>query len=162
MGEPKRIQLRRTKGWRLPDGARSCARPCRFGNPFVYHGRNGLVAYGPSHLERYGRAWDHEGRISRAGTRHDHWWASGDVVETHVRWATKAELVELHLLTLTDPTPGMVRAWPSNQGRFCTVTVEEIQAELAGLDLACWCRLDEPCHVDNLLMLANQKGVTGG
>ena len=27
--------------------------------------------------------------------------------------------------------------------------------ELAGRDLACWCPLDQPCHVDTLLRLAN-------
>lgn len=33
-GPPQRLQLRRTKGWRLPDGACSVARPTRWGNPF--------------------------------------------------------------------------------------------------------------------------------
>lgn len=33
--------------------------------------------------------------------------------------------------------------------------VEVIQAELAGHDLACWCPLDQPCHADVLLELAN-------
>lgn len=28
-------------------------------------------------------------------------------------------------------------------------------AELRGKDLACWCRLDQPCHADVLLELAN-------
>jgi hypothetical protein len=28
-------------------------------------------------------------------------------------------------------------------------------AELRGKDLACWCRLDQPCHADVLLNLAN-------
>lgn len=32
--QPKRIQLQRTKGWRLPEGAINCARPTRWGNPF--------------------------------------------------------------------------------------------------------------------------------
>lgn len=27
--------------------------------------------------------------------------------------------------------------------------------ELAGLDLACWCPLDQPCHADVLLEIAN-------
>jgi Domain of unknown function (DUF4326) len=31
---PKRIQLRRTKGWRLPDNAVIVSRPTRWGNPF--------------------------------------------------------------------------------------------------------------------------------
>lgn len=32
---------------------------------------------------------------------------------------------------------------------------DEIRAELAGKDLLCWCRLDEPCHADLLLKIAN-------
>ena len=33
---PKRIQLRRTKGWRKPDGAVTVARPTKWGNPFDF------------------------------------------------------------------------------------------------------------------------------
>jgi hypothetical protein len=32
---------------------------------------------------------------------------------------------------------------------------EEIRAQLAGHDLACWCPLDGPCHADVLLEIAN-------
>lgn len=31
---PQRVQLRRTKGWRMPEGTVSVARPTRWGNPF--------------------------------------------------------------------------------------------------------------------------------
>jgi hypothetical protein len=30
-------------------------------------------------------------------------------------------------------------------------------SELRGKNLACWCRLDEPCHADVLLKLANEE-----
>jgi hypothetical protein len=42
---PARIQLRRSKGWRLPEGARSVARPSRYGNPFKVgiHGDHAAV-----------------------------------------------------------------------------------------------------------------------
>lgn len=30
-------------------------------------------------------------------------------------------------------------------------------SELRGFDLACWCPLDEPCHADALLELANKE-----
>lgn len=33
---------------------------------------------------------------------------------------------------------------------------EEIQCALKGKDLACWCRLSDPCHADVLLEIANQ------
>jgi hypothetical protein len=32
----------------------------------------------------------------------------------------------------------------------------KLLAELRGHDLACWCRLDQPCHADILLELANR------
>jgi hypothetical protein len=32
--QPKRIQLRRTKGWRLPDNSVIVSRPTKWGNPF--------------------------------------------------------------------------------------------------------------------------------
>lgn len=31
----------------------------------------------------------------------------------------------------------------------------QIRAELAGKDLVCWCPLDQPCHADVLLEIAN-------
>ena len=41
--KPKRIQLRRARGWRLPDGAKSVARPHGWGNPFIV-GTDGTAA----------------------------------------------------------------------------------------------------------------------
>lgn len=35
--------------------------------------------------------------------------------------------------------------------------LELARSELAGRDLACWCPLDQPCHADVLLDLANPK-----
>lgn len=32
-----------------------------------------------------------------------------------------------------------------------------LRAELGGKDLACWCRLDRPCHADVLLEIANRR-----
>jgi len=39
---PVRVQLRRTKGWRLPPNTMSVARPGRWGNPFIIGGINGF------------------------------------------------------------------------------------------------------------------------
>jgi hypothetical protein len=33
--------------------------------------------------------------------------------------------------------------------------VEAARRELAGKDLACWCKLDQPCHADELLRRIN-------
>lgn len=38
-----------------------------------------------------------------------------------------------------------------------TPDAPEARAELAGRDLACWCPLDQPCHADVLLELANSE-----
>jgi hypothetical protein len=35
-------------------------------------------------------------------------------------------------------------------------TRAEIREALSGKNLACWCRAGSPCHVDNLLVLANE------
>ena len=35
--------------------------------------------------------------------------------------------------------------------------VDRIRNELAGSDLACWCPLDQPCHADVLLEIANRQ-----
>jgi hypothetical protein len=35
------------------------------------------------------------------------------------------------------------------------VTVADVRRELRGRDLACWCKLDEACHADVLLKIAN-------
>ncbi|MDJ0321675.1 DUF4326 domain-containing protein [Pseudarthrobacter sp. PS3-L1] len=34
---------------------------------------------------------------------------------------------------------------------------DEVPTELAGKNLACWCPLDQPCHADVLLEIANTK-----
>jgi hypothetical protein len=37
------------------------------------------------------------------------------------------------------------------------VSVDEIRAELAGKNLMCFCPLDQPCHADVLLKIANAE-----
>ncbi|MFA6019775.1 MAG: DUF4326 domain-containing protein [Rhodospirillales bacterium] len=41
------------------------------------------------------------------------------------------------------------------------VKAEEIKSELRGKNLACWCPLDQPCHADVLLELANSDRKEG-
>lgn len=119
MSGPQRIQLRRTKGWRKPEGAIVVARPTIWGNP----------------------------------------WRVGDIVGCDIdapdryRGAAAvitAELaVMLYELALTGP--GMHR------NTFTGLQVDDVHARnvLAGHDLACWCPLDQPCHADVLLRIAN-------
>lgn len=102
---PVRIQRKRVKGWRMPDGAVYVGRGSRWGNPWrVSEHVAPKVA-----VEGFRRA------VGRGGYQMD-----PDDREWHPM-----------------PTP------------------EAIRDALAGKDLACWCPLDQPCHADVLLELAN-------
>jgi hypothetical protein len=106
--KPKRIQRRRAKGWRLPEGAVCVDRSTRYGNPFVV-GRDGSA----EECIAYYRAL-----------------ASGFICVSCPRVSLQAQ---------EDARAAMLDA----------------KRELKGKDLACWCRLDRPCHADVLLEIAN-------
>jgi hypothetical protein len=88
---PKRIQRKRTKGWRMPENAVYVGRPTVFGNPVTIAD----VGSAAKAIEAYRAIIDHE------------------------------EILKL------------------------------IRSNLRGKDLACWCPLDQPCHADVLLEIAN-------
>lgn len=111
---PKRIQRRRTKGWRLPEGAVVVDRSTKWGNPFMVHG-DGFAAAPKLAVDSFRRMLTEEGC-----------------------WC---------------PVP--VKKWPVGKVPSRFTTVDEVKAELRGKDLVCWCRLNEPCHADVLLDIAN-------
>jgi len=48
------------------------------------------------------------------------------------------------------------RRWLTEQvGTSGYSLMYEAEVDLAGKDLACWCPLDQPCHADVLLQIAN-------
>jgi hypothetical protein len=52
-------------------------------------------------------------------------------------------------------------AWMKGEKHWahgCTQPAPPDPAELRGKNLACWCPLDQPCHADVLLELANREG----
>jgi hypothetical protein len=104
----QRIQRRRTRGWRMPEGAVYVGRPTKWGNPW---------------------------RVDRARATHP---------PTNQYRDTAVEVVSLY------------RDWVLYAAPF---TLDDILDELAGRDLACWCPLDQPCHADVLLEIANPRGV---
>lgn len=61
------------------------------------------------------------------------------------------DLVHVGSITLSVRQPDSSRCMTT----YTYPSKVEIQAELAGHDLACWCVLDGPCHADVLLELAN-------
>jgi Domain of unknown function (DUF4326) len=136
MSAPQRIQLRRTKGWRKPEGAIVVARPTRWGNPW---------------------------RISiEAPERYDHvkrWY--------RVRHVTEDRAIGAFV------DPDTARSTATSQFRHdlengrLPYSIEDVQRELAGHDLACWC-LPTPlnrngsvnwlglrCHAEILIEWAN-------
>lgn len=115
MSEPQRIQRKRTKGWRMPEGAVYVGRPTRWGNPCRWFP---MPAFDPSTGETTPADPVEARRISVNGFRS----------------------------MLAEPDSRALNGYPSDA---------EIRAELAGRNLCCWCPLDQPCHADVLLEVAN-------
>ncbi len=123
-----RIQLRRTSGWRKPEGAIVVSRPSKWGNPFRV-GRRSVVEVGDG-------------------------WNKVAVIYTPPNAEVATLLFREYVTTGIDTQlgGGRIRA---------PYSIDDIQGELAGRDLACWCPLEDPhgnplpCHADVLLELAN-------
>ena len=65
-------------------------------------------------------------------------------------------------MTIREMTAYQARAF-AVEGLLCLIYsdrdpwgADRIRNELAGFDLACWCPLDQPCHADVLLEIANR------
>lgn len=91
--KPRRIQRKRTKGWRMPEGAVYVGRPTKYGNIFIV-GEDG---------------------------------SPEECVEKYRHFMNYQILIH-----------------------------DEIRRELRGKNLVCWCSLNQPCHADVLLELANR------
>lgn len=131
MSKPQRIQRRRTKGWRKPEGAVYVGRGSRWGNPCTQVRMPALD----------GSEWEREGRLGKASGRHHAFVHPDKSVTSHlVEDATREQAV------------AMYRDWLAQRPSLA----EQARQELAGHDLMCWCPLDKPCHADVLLKLANE------
>jgi hypothetical protein len=89
------------------------------------------------------------------------------------RFGNPARLVHApHGLVVEWTDGGTVGTWPDEAvARRYAVTLFEhwirqpeqagfrdlVRAELAGRDLLCWCPLDQPCHADSLIRIANSQ-----
>jgi hypothetical protein len=123
---PKRIQRERTKGWRMPEGAVYVGRPSRWGNPFTVTNGN-----------RQGwLVWDDRDRL---GLAPGYKTSDGFVASFPTRHEATADAVKRY------------RRWLLGAAARCA----DLVPELAGRDLACWCRPDSPCHAEVLLEIAN-------
>lgn len=113
---PKRIQRRRTKGWRMPEGAVYVGRPTIWGNPFTAQ-------------------WCRE--AGYVGT--------DEAIAERCVGAFNAWL-----------GPYWRNNWDSEESAYRRGRIIIGLDDLRGKDLACWCALDQPCHADVLLRLANR------
>ncbi len=135
---PRRIQRKRTKGWRMPLCSCGCGKPARYvgrptkwGNPFkVSSGtKTSGTVYGPGYFDGAPDC----AYISAAG---------GENIRKHLQ----SEACRIYRQTIES----LDVTWPK-------ITVDDIRRELAGHDLACWCAPGKPCHADVLLELANPE-----
>ena len=141
----------------MPEGAIYVGRGSKWGNPFGPLKTHRALARVPA-VHHPGKPWEYEGRISAAGMRHDYHhpgstWESPKVTVCHIRYMTAAEVVECFRALLHGDG-----RWPINfthAGGYYP-HIKDVHS-LAGHDLACWCPLDQPCHADVLLELANRE-----
>lgn len=126
--KPQRVQLRRAKGWRKPEGAVVVSRPSRWGNPFTVmngHRQGWLV-------------WDDRDRL---GLAPGYTTSAGFIASFRTRAEAQADAVKRY------------RKWiRSAAGRGA-----DLVPLLQGRDLCCWCRPEWPCHADVLLEIANAR-----
>ncbi len=135
---PRRIRRERTRGWRLPEGAKIVDRTSRWGNPFkIGELVSDVTPYAPTHP--YDGPLD-PGVYNVAGV-------DGEP-RTYRVWTvqSRAEAVDLF------------RVWIRYHDDV--FPLERIRRELGGRDLACWCPLPIPgqpdiCHAAVLLALSN-------
>lgn len=133
MSAPKRVQMTRNKPWRAehPDAV-IVDRRTKWGNPF-----------------KVGTAAIHLGR--------------GAYSPTDVGWAHRLNLGIVHhpLAEVIDASAAveMYSGWLARRFMLVDDTLmssdDAVRCELAGRDLACWCKPGDPCHADVLLELAN-------
>jgi hypothetical protein len=129
---PQRIQLRRTKGWRKPEGAVVVSRPSRWGNPFAVQECKSAPC-----------------RADRLPVRHWHIYDPG-AGALSLSYPTR----EMAVATAVDWFHEGVFDNDGDRYEYLPRR-DQIVSDLAGKDLACWCPLDQPCHADVLLELAN-------
>lgn len=128
MSEPRRIQRKRAKGWRMPADAVYVGRPTKWGNPW------------------------------RIVPVRDHSFPWGDAADV-VHEVTGHSVGRFERVRHSSHSPTGAAYWAMRAyGRDLSADlIADAERELAGRDLACWCRLDQPCHADVLLWLANRE-----
>lgn len=150
---PKRIQMRRTKGWRKPEGAISCMRPGPYGNPFPIKG-----AWIMWTAVAIGFRGDAAGRRYAAVALHRAWLTGEPVQGGPLLGDQSGGAIEFSdgvTVSLAEHVGG-IAAWMTGFEEPPTIQERPDVSPLRGHDLGCSCAPDLPCHVDTLLELANR------
>lgn len=118
---PERIQRRRTRGWRMPEGAKYVGRPSKWANPFVV----GMVI---DRVAMSGKDGTHTVAIVRVLSR-------THAVECYRRWLDGTPLlIAPGKLAPPPPTTADIRAALGGRDLACWCAID-----------------DYPCHADVLL-----------
>jgi hypothetical protein len=125
---PRRLQRKRTKGFKLPEGTVVCTRPGVLGNPFV----------GPDAVKAYramldGTLWSETCDGICSGEMDDY--PCG-----HDLYFVGTTRLKLYAIEAYDRDKILARI-----------------AEVRGMNLACYCGPNDPCHVDMILEFANGR-----
>ena len=83
--------------------------------------------------------------------------AGAIVVARPTKWGNPFVIDAEH--SRADAVARFARALEGGDGSTLGFTAHDVRRELAGRDLACWCPLEEPCHADVLLRVANEPGI---
>lgn len=148
---PTRIHRPAIRGWRPPKNTVYVGRGSVWANPYRWRSTEALARV-PA-LD--GSAWEYETRISADGHHHPYKHADGRVTSHRSRYMTRQECLDLYRQSLLEPTYRL-RIWRQDLSQ--RLTVDMVRAELAGRDLACRCALNQLCHADVLLEVANGAG----
>ncbi len=136
---PERIQRKRTKGWRVPPNTIYVGRPGKWGNPFNFsrsdHCWNALAL---------GCRGDAKGRREASVKAYRQWIAD-----------PRGRIKEMEFGVVMEGKDGETFPIGPRAKAGVSPALSDIQRELRGKNLACWCPLDQPCHADVLLELAN-------
>lgn len=132
---PKRIQRKRTKGWKMPPNTVSVTRPGQWANPFRVGG--------------YFRIGGQLGGAGAFGALRCEW------MERKIWKPSDEDRAVREGYTLIKSREHAVTWFRRLTDNWSAARRTECRRDLAGKNLACFCALDQPCHVDVLLEIAN-------
>ncbi|MDB5612090.1 MAG: hypothetical protein JWP25_8990 [Bradyrhizobium sp.] len=141
MTMPVRIQRKRTRGWKMPPNTVSVTRPGKWGNPFDFRRSEFCWA-----ALSFGCRADPAGRQEASVRAFRDW-----IDPPHGRQTLSFEEQPKLGNGKRDMALGPLVKAGAAPSR------EEIRTALRGKNLACFCALDQPCHADVLLEMANQE-----